>query len=339
MKRSREIIVGIVVLASVAIFYFGYNYLKGNDIFKQQDYYYAVYNKIAGIAPNAPVQVNGLKVGRVTSTELHPDLSGRIIVQFSIENDRFNFPKNAVAQIMSTDLLGSRAVAILPPPQGQEPLGNAVPGDTINAAIEGDMTQMVQKELEPFKMKLNEMMVEVDTVIQSVQLIFNEDARKALDASFDAIVAGFETFELTAHEIDSLIREERGRIASIIGNVDEITSTLEEHKDDLGNFVQNMSDISDTLKAADIYATIAQADTALVELTALMNRINQGQGTMGALMHDRELYDRLAKATKDLDNLILDFQNNPHRFVHISAIDFHREKKNKKEEKEEEPEE
>ena len=323
MKRYREIIVGIVVLAALAVFYFGYNYLKGTDVFTQREYYYAVYDKIEGLSPNAPVQVNGFTVGRVASTDLHPDMSGRVVVQFTVENDKFHFPKNATARIMSTDLLGSRAIQLVVP---EVKTGVAMPGDTINSGVEEDIGAQVQAELEPFKAKLNDMMSEIDTVIQAVQLMFNEDASKALNASFDAIVAGFQTFELTAHEIDSLIREERGKIAHIIYNVDEITTTLEQNKADLDNFMNNMSTLSDTLAAVEIAQTVDNANMALAELSELLIQINSSEGTLGLLMHDPELYNNLTQSAADLSSLLADLETNPHRYLHIAAFDLHRER-------------
>lgn len=328
MKRSREIIVAVVVLSTLGILYFGYNYLKGNDVFSKRDYYYAVYERIEGLKADAPVQVNGFDVGRVTSVTLHPDMTGSILVEFSIENDKFQFPRNSTARIASLDLLGSRAIQLVVP-DVQESI-TAMPGDTLNSAVEGDIQDMVSGKIAPFEAKVEEMMLSIDTVIQSVQLMFNNDAREALGASFDAIVAGFQTFELTAHEIDSLIREERGKIAHIIYNVDQITTTLEQNNGKLENFMTNMSDLSDTLAAAEINETLLNANQALADITVLMQKINEGQGTIGALMHDPELYENLTGAALALESLLEDAENNPHRYIHISAIDFHREKKPKK---------
>jgi len=328
MKRTREIIVAIVVLATLAIFYFGFNYLKGEDIFTKRDYYYAVYDRIEGLGSEAPVQVNGFKVGKVSNVYLHPDMSGRIMVQFSIENDKFHFPSNSTARIVSLDLLGSRAIQLVVPDVATPEM--AMPGDTLNSGVEGDIEDMVNSKIAPFEAKVEEMMLSIDTVIESVQLMFNQDAREALTASFDAIVAGFQTFELTAHEIDSLIREERGKVAHIIYNVDEITSTLEQNDEKLANFMSNMSALSDTLVAADITTTINNANKSLMEVTLLMEKINSGEGSMGKLVHDEEMYRNLTGAALALESLLQDLETNPHRYLHISAIDLHRERKAKK---------
>ena len=67
MKKlfSREIIIGTSVLIALLVLVFGINYLKGVNIFKDSNYYYASYTNVTGLAQSAPITLNGYKVGLV----------------------------------------------------------------------------------------------------------------------------------------------------------------------------------------------------------------------------------------------------------------------------------
>ena len=61
MKKifTKEIIIGASVLLSLLILFFGIDYLKGINIFKSANYYFASYTNVAGLAQSAPVTLNG----------------------------------------------------------------------------------------------------------------------------------------------------------------------------------------------------------------------------------------------------------------------------------------
>ncbi len=65
MKISKEVKTGILVVVTIGIFVYGFNFLKGKDIFSSREIYYAIYPNISGIGEGNPVQVNGFKVGRI----------------------------------------------------------------------------------------------------------------------------------------------------------------------------------------------------------------------------------------------------------------------------------
>src|SRR4029077_13456488 len=112
MKINKEARIGIIVLAAIALSYWGLNYLKGQDIFTSQKAIYAIYNRVDGLLPSNLVQVNGYKIGFVKTINLLPDHSGRLVISMHIKND-VRIPKNSRAEIFSTDFLGTKAVQLI----------------------------------------------------------------------------------------------------------------------------------------------------------------------------------------------------------------------------------
>ena len=80
IKIKKEFKIGVVVVSAMVLLIWGFNFLKGKDVFKTQQTYYAIYTQVNGLLPSNPVYINGLKVGLVKDIFLHPDNSGRIVI-------------------------------------------------------------------------------------------------------------------------------------------------------------------------------------------------------------------------------------------------------------------
>ena len=90
MKITKEIKAGILVIASISLFIWGYSYLKGKDILNNYKTFFVKYDNVEGLAATAPITINGLVVGQVAGIKLQPN--GEILVQLQIKND-FPFSK------------------------------------------------------------------------------------------------------------------------------------------------------------------------------------------------------------------------------------------------------
>ena len=112
MKIRKEVKVGIVTTLAIACFIYGFNFLKGKNLFSSQRKFYAVYNDIDGLVEANPLMINGFKVGLVGAIKLANDTTGNIIVTLLLDND-VNVPKNSVAKVVSSDILGSKAVQLI----------------------------------------------------------------------------------------------------------------------------------------------------------------------------------------------------------------------------------
>ena len=63
---TSEVKIGIVVVLTIAILYFGLNYLKGINIFTPNSRYYVQYERVDGIVKTTHVLINGYQVGHVS---------------------------------------------------------------------------------------------------------------------------------------------------------------------------------------------------------------------------------------------------------------------------------
>ena len=330
MKYSKEIKVGVVVIVGLAALYFGFNFLKGVDVLSDKRQYYAIYPRVDGLSTDNPVQINGFKIGRVSSIDLMDDNSGNILVAFDITKKDLEIPVNSVALIASLDLFNSKAISLK---RGDSPV-QAESGDTLISEIEGDLKAEVDKRLRPLEQKTESLIGSIDSVVTIVQTILNEDARQNLTESFQSINRSFQSLETTTKRLDTIIVNEQAKISSILTNVNSIAANFEDNNQELTRVINNFSEISDSIAAANLVETINNASMAMDQVASVMNKIDNGEGTVGQLVNNDTLYYNLEAATLELDKLIEDMRVNPKRYVHFSVFGRREKAENKPKKKE-----
>ncbi|MCD4678961.1 MAG: MlaD family protein [Bacteroidales bacterium] len=328
VKISREFKVGLLFIVTLALFIWGFNFLKGKDFFHQQREFYAVYDKVDGLVPANPVSINGLKVGIVRELYFDGSADANIIVKF-IMDDPIQIPANSIAKIFSSDLLGSKGINLI--------LGNSTEyiqnGDTLISDIEGSLKEEVNKQMLPLKLKAENLMLSIDSVVSVIQYVFNRDTRENLAKSFESIKLTLYNLEHTTSTIDTLIISQKNRLESIIGNVESITSNLKNNREQFNNIISNFSALSDTLAKSNISTTLANTNDALKGITSVLEKVNKGEGSLGMLIHNDSLYNNLESSANELNNLLEDMRVNPGRYVHFSVFGRNTDKKEDKKSK------
>ena len=315
MNRYKQILIGGSFILAIALFIWGYNFLKGKDIFNKQTIYYAKYHEVSGLEISNPVSINGVRIGQVSRMYFAPDMSGDVIVELTINTD-FPIPDNTIARIFSSDLMGSKSVDFK--------LGNsadqAKDGDTLATSIEAGLMEEVNAQVQPIKAKAESLLASIDTLVVAFQAIFNESARKNLSESFDNINKSFSNIQSTTTNLDTLMITEGNRVSSILNNIDSLTYTLSENREKFASIISNFEMISDSLAEANIPATFNRANSTLDELETILAKINDGEGTIGMLMHNDTLYFELNKTAEELNMLLKDIRENPKRYVKFSVF-------------------
>ena len=298
MKISKEVKVGFVSIVAIAILVWGYNYLKGTNLFNANKTVYTEYPFIGGLAKSSPVIVNGFKIGLVSDVYFKGDQSGNLMVELIITDKELKIPSNSVANLISLDLLSSKGIGLT--------LGDSdvelVDGDTIPSHFEKSMLDDVSEQLLPMKQKAEKLMISLDstivvskTTLENLNKLFDEQNQRNLKLSLINLKTTLEKFETFAD------------------NANTTMNTLKPT-------VKKYGDLADSLKQVDIKTTLEKANKSFDEITAVMQKMKNGEGTMGQLMTNDTLYQNLENATRDLDKLLIDMQANPKRYVHFSIF-------------------
>ena len=309
MKIANETKVGILAAFSIAVLIIGYNFLKGNSIFSSETVLYARYTRVDGLGVSKPVLINGFQIGRVDKLVLQPN--GEILATLKIKG-KYDIPKNSVAKLESTDLLGSKAIVMA--------LGTgndfAQDGDTLNSNVEKNLMEAVQ----PVQKKAELIIGKMDSILTSVNTILNPDFQKNVNKSFNSIASTLSSLEGTSKKVDGLVGTEGKRISAILANAESISSNLKNNNAKINAILNNINTITDQVAAANFKQTIDNANKAVTDLQGIVTKVNDGKGTLGLLVNDTKMYDNLNNASKNLDNLIIDLKENPKRYVHFSVF-------------------
>lgn len=314
MKLSKEFKIGLIVTAALALLYWGFNFLKGKDVFSNERIFYAIYNDVGGLERTNKVSINGLNVGQVREMYFESG-TAKVVVEIVIK-DEISIPNNSIAKIVSSDLLGSKAVELR--------LGNsniiAEPGDTLLSEVEASIKDEVNRQLQPIKNKAETLMLSIDTVLTMLQNLFSKSNTENVTKSVQHIASSFENIDHTTGTLDSIISGQHKRLENILSNIESITSNLEQNSDNINNIIANISAISDTLARAKVSATLHNINTTMNEVAGITEKINKGEGTLGMLVNNDSLYIKLEKTSHDLDLLLEDIRLNPKKYVKFSVF-------------------
>ncbi|WP_460189016.1 MlaD family protein [Urechidicola sp. KH5] len=304
MKITRELKTGIVSVVIIGLSIWGFNYLKGQDLFNSADVtYFSEFDNVQGLNTASIVTINGLQVGKVERIKFmdEPGKNGKLLVEFGVETN-LEFSKNSTVKIYSTSIMGGSAIAILPSYEGEK----AVSGDKFVGTIEADLMSSVSETLTPLKSKLENVLVSVDSVMLAVNQIMDYETRKNLKESFAKLNNTLSGAESSLATVDSILT----------GNKDNIDKSL-------GNFkksTENLVAITDSLAAANLGATIEKLDSTVTSFNAILAEAQSGEGTLGKFLKDEAVYNNIENATKELEELLREMKEHPKRFVHFSVF-------------------
>jgi phospholipid/cholesterol/gamma-HCH transport system substrate-binding protein len=182
------------------------------------------------------------------------------------------------------------------------------------------LSEEVNKQVAPIKLKAENLLSSLDTMVTVLHTVFNSETRKNLIASFKSIHTTLSNLENTSYNVDTLVYGQRKRLERIMFNVESITETFRKNDENISNIINNFSRISDTLARANLAGTLANVNNVLSRMDAITAKIDNGQGSIGLLLNDKKLYDNLDKSAAQLNALIEDMKLNPYRYVNFSVF-------------------
>ncbi len=320
MKVSKYAKLGFLIVISLTILIWGLSYLKGEDIFKRSNDYVIVYSRIDGLLESNKVTMNGYQIGQVKNIKFTSDNSGKLCVTITLD-EAFKIPVNSVAQIVTSDIMGTRSIRMVMSKENMYYQAN----DTIPGALEADLKEQVSLQVLPIKNKAEQLLSTLDSAITVLTVIFNEDARKNLSESFENINQTIENIEKTSADLQQIVATEKGSIQSILANIGEITTTFKNNTAELEATIKNLSAFSDTIANLSVSPIVNNIADASAQILDLMEKLNSSDNTAGLLLNDKELYESITALSGNLSYLITDIQANPKRYLQFSALDFGKE--------------
>jgi phospholipid/cholesterol/gamma-HCH transport system substrate-binding protein len=282
-------------------FIFGLSYLKSASLFENNKTFYAVYDNVGGLQPGTQVSINGFTVGNVNNIKFK-DSSGKLVVTFTVSNE-FDFSGNSVAELYDTGIIGGKGIQINPV-FDNAPLAKS--GDTLTSNIKPGITELVQQKLTPLQMKVEGAVSNADSLLMNVNQILDDPTKKELKQTIVALHEMVNAFKGSADKLNGLLANNKEELDNSLKNVNKITT--------------NFSKLSDSLANAGLAETVSNFQVTVNRLNSVLEKIEKGEGSLGKLTQDEQLYKNLTDASKELDLLLQDFRLNPKRYVNVSVF-------------------
>ncbi len=289
---KSEIKIGFVVVLSMALFFWGLNFLKGINLLKPSNFYYVTYTRIDGLVKSSPVTLDGYQVGLVRDIEYLYDNPGHIKVTLDL-NRKLKLPEGSSAALVGS-LMGNPTIELS--------LGSAnapllSDGDSLMAVLEpGLMDQLTDGLLVSVQAMVNH----TDSLIMGVETLLNNGS---LANSLSSIEQSTNELKRLTVSLNKVMDNE---LPGILKNVNQMT--------------EEFSGFGKQLNQLDLNATIIKADKALQGLSEVTTRLNSPDNSMGLLLNDKSLYLNLTNTASSANELLFDLKEHPKRYVHFSLF-------------------
>ena len=302
MRYSREIKTGVFAVVSILLFILGYQYMKNSKLFQVSREFYVVYENVVGLEEGAPVTVNGMRVGKVKNLSLANKAEDGVLVAFLLESD-FEFPKSSVIKIYASGIIGGNNLAILPA-AGDSVMAKA--GDTLRGELESGMIDGLIEKFSPIEKSLLSTLTKVDSVLSDIDQVLDARSKEHLRQSMESLSVAMDQLSQTATGLNVLVDRNQNELDGAFKSILKTSTNLETITDSIAavNTAQMLKDLSGSI-------------SALNQITSSMAR---GEGSLGALIKDDNLYQDLRTLTEDAQNLLKDIKSQPKRYVHFSLF-------------------
>jgi phospholipid/cholesterol/gamma-HCH transport system substrate-binding protein len=295
MKISKELKVGVFMVMSIVLLYFGFNYLKGIDFFSSTNKYYAIYDNVDKLSPSNQIYINGYSVGRVSRIQFEQNRN-RVVVEMEINSD-IVLGDSTVA-MLNGDILGTKFIQLY-----VGDLTNPIqPKDTVNSSVAKGIADFLAESAAPMADNLQMTLRKLNTILDNL----SRNSEK-LDVIFDG-------FKETPKVLNNTLANTNSKIDALSGSVTAVTDNLNGAISDLRPAINNFKTLSDSLKSVELNVTLTKAQKALDNLNQTLARLGKGDNTMSKLMTEDTLYVNLNKLLLSLDTLAKHLNENPKHF-------------------------
>lgn len=307
MKKivNKELVIGVCVIAAIAILVFGIDYLKGINMFSPANFYYVNYDNVSGLEVSAPVSIDGFKVGQVREISFDYEKPGKIKVLLALDK-QLRIPEDSYATLSST-LMGGGYVSIsLGQSKKMLEVGSDIPAgesDGLMAKLNNDIMPSV-----------NSILPRVDSLVYNLNRIASDPALTMAIQRLDGITANLAGMSANANAIS------RNLNSTIQRDVPPLMANARHAVTRIDSISANLYTLSAQLKTLPLNSTMENVNAISENLNKFSKQLNDPNSTLGMLTTDPELYNKLNRVTADIDSLIVDIKKNPKRYISIKLL-------------------
>ena len=310
MKFTKEIKAGLIAILAIVGFVILFQFMKGKSLFTTDNIFYAKFDNVEGLAASNPVSINGLKVGQVDQIIPITEPDGKIhfVVKVTID-DNFEFSKKSTLEIFEPGLMSGKEMRVnlaYGSPMAKD-------GDTLKGAFTLSMMNNISSQVGPVKDQLQVVLKRVDSLMVNANAMTDAQNQQAIRALLSSLNRTVTSFESTSQQTNALLANNDPRIQKMLDNANLATVSARTTIDKYGR-------VADEVDVKNLNNTIDKLSLTADKLNGVISGIQNGEGSLGKLAKDEQLYQNLNESSANLNNLILDLKANPKRYLNFSVF-------------------
>ncbi|MEI9944587.1 MAG: MlaD family protein [Chitinophagaceae bacterium] len=308
MKINNETKVGILTIVALGLLIVGFNYLKGKDVFNRSTKIYAVFEKLGSLTQSNEVKINGYVIGKVEKMQpTDANLTG-IRITINLTEKDVNIPANSVAYI-SAGLLGSSYISI----EKGDATTYLKDGDILQTRNDNGLFGDISSEIPPTLVKIRQSLDSLNRVFGNVNNLFNSDAKNNLQQMLANL-------NMSTNSLNKMLDPKTSTLAKSLDNIQSITDNLRKNNDSIGDLINNAKRFTQNLSQLDVKKIGDSLESTIASLKSAVQKISSTDGTLGALINDKKLYNKLNDVILSAEILLDDIRTHPKRYVNISVF-------------------
>jgi len=301
LRLTKEIKAGLIVVLGITALILGFSYLKSNSLLGKSTTLHAVYDHVGGLQSGTAVSLNGFSIGTIDDITFL-DESGKLMVSFTLTTD-LPIPADSKAELYDTSVLGGKGLQIVLGTPGSAIAQN---GDTLTSMVKIGMTDRITELMEPLEAKVNSAIVETDLLMKNLNQLLDTDSQALLRETLKNFSETSASLKVISKNVSENLAANEKALGTILENTAELTS--------------NLSSVSQTLNEADLKGLITDLDVSISATKEILAGIKNGEGAIGQIFTNQELYVSLTSNLNQLEWLLQDLRLNPKRYLSVSVF-------------------
>ena len=312
MKISRLFWIGTIFVLSIIAFIGGLLYLQDISIRKSNYTFNVLFDNIQGLNVGDQVDMLGKKIGKVSHSRI---IGQKIAVELSIDNSfSFSIPVDSKIEVKSEGLIGSKFISISPGLNTKEFI---LPGETVEGLREFDFAEItpgivpLTQDLSAFARRLKATLGEEEK--DNIRLTIHNI--ESLTAELDTFVYNYRNIisDNDKKNFQDFIKNLSGTVKDLKYGVNKEINKLDGMLDDLKKVTDKSEELSSTItelkKSSESFAKSTE------KFNKILNKIDNGEGTMGKLVSDSALYENMNNLVDEMRALVDDIKENPAKYM------------------------
>jgi phospholipid/cholesterol/gamma-HCH transport system substrate-binding protein len=298
IELTKEVKIGLFVVGTAALLFWGINFLKGKNLLTRSHTYYTTFREVDGLNVSTEVLFRGMKVGSVTDVIFDPSAPERIVVEFTVPS-KYPVPVDSRIDTHNTYVIGGK-VLVIEYGRSPESFRNR---DTIPSIDRANPIDNIMGQFGEVKQTATDLADNVNRTLDALNALLSEENIRNLSGA----MAG----------LNRVISTD---LHGTLSNLNALTASLNAGSHQIDRILANAGNFSDSLATIDLPELVGNINATVLTLNEVVTKINEGEGSLSQLVNDRELYEGLKSSSESLDLLLKDLKENPKRYVHFSVF-------------------